>query len=592
MLDDTRDYLDTLVNGQGIYRHETHYFMGCLRFSADLPVADQVLGSGLLTPDEARRVKLGRALIGHLLWDNDLTPFQPEARVNYGPANMASMVLGTRYKYTAWLAGHPLLVEHLPTVREAAMALVERTVHPDGASSASAHYDGASMVPVLDLLQVLQTGGTWDGFADMPRLARHAEWDMQLLSPPEPRFGGRRKIVAIGDGSTEDAPRHGQLGTAFDPSNPSLSRRLLGAWHEQDRPYNAFHGSGLLKIDDDLPFESPRLGNACFPGYMAVLRDGWGTERETAAWLVGGDWYSDHRHNDNGTTIIYALGAPLAIDYGSLYAPRVAGSMMHFTLTPEFHLSSPWDADLTPLDAGPYRGGMPYWTQSNNDCPTLESPDPLTSIARASFAWKPSETPLLWQRSIALHRAWTPASAPILIVDRLSGERAHETPVISTLPLMAVGPVETPSGTIAPAERLYDSTRAERQELPSAGPAVTLAPGWNRFGFTGQWLIDWDIHVFTSAPAAFSLGNWGHAWHPAREQNQFRQANGRPFEESQHLLRIRTTGSIVYLIVPWRKDAAAHRPSVTIDGRRLRLEAAGVSREFDPDREAATFSAE
>ena len=44
---------------------------------------------------------------------------------------------------------------------------------------------------------------------------------------------------------------------------------------------------------------------------------------ETAVYFVNGETLSDHRHNDNGEVVIYALGAPLSVDWGPIYYPRV-----------------------------------------------------------------------------------------------------------------------------------------------------------------------------------------------------------------------------------------------------------------------------
>ena len=50
-------FLDTLVNGQGIYKHDTHYFMGCLSISSQLMWFDQLLGSEATSPEDKRRLE-------------------------------------------------------------------------------------------------------------------------------------------------------------------------------------------------------------------------------------------------------------------------------------------------------------------------------------------------------------------------------------------------------------------------------------------------------------------------------------------------------------------------------------------------------
>ncbi len=548
-----RKYLDTLVNGEGIYEHATHYFMGCLQHSGYLLKADQALASGLLTEDEKRLLKQQLALIGHLLWENNLVPMHAEARVNLGPANMSPMWLGTRYKYTALLANHPAFTERVKAVRDETVMLIERNLNEAGSSNACPHYTGASMVPVLDLLQQLQIAGVWDGFADIPRVAAFGEYELNLLTPPEIRFGGLRKIIPVGDGSTEDAPRLGQLATGLAPSNPALSARLIQAWYEMGCPHNQFHGTSLLKIDDTLPAAPLRLGDAHLPGAYSVLRHGAGTPAETAVWMVNGDWHFDHRHNDNGNLLIYALGAPLSVDWGPIYYPRVEGGMLHSIVLPETNLQEPWDAPSMPVSAGTTTGGVPYW--SSTEHLPFDSRDDRASMG-ARFHWRHAKQPLSWQRLVSLEKGTSPI---IRIEDSFDGEGAAGTAFVSTLLLMAEGPVETPFGPIEPEVRLYDNRDVKHQELPSASPGRELAAGRHRFRFTGQFLIDFDLYVEVSEAAAVSLGNWGHTWHPSREARQFQKATGKPFSETQHILRVRTSGPLRYTIVPYLKG---HEPEI------------------------------
>src|SRR5262249_34680653 len=122
-----------------------------------------------------------------------------------------------------------------------------------------------------------------------------------------------------------------------------------------------------------------------------------------------------------------------------------------------------------------------------------------------------------------------------------------------------------PAGEIAPTLRAYLTSTGNRQELPSGGVPVSLPAGKNLFHFTGQWLIDWDLYTVTDAPQSVVIGNWAHDWHPDTEQNQFQQSQNHPFQEMQDILRLRSTGGIQFLIMPYRKGAARNA-SVTRNG--------------------------
>ncbi len=80
-----------------------------------------------------------------------------------------------------------------------------------------------------------------------------------------------------------------------------------------------------------------------------------------------------------------------------------------------------------------------------------------------------------------------------------------------------------------------------------------IPPGINRFGFQGQWGIDWELYAFAEGTHQAHIGHWGHDWNFVRERSEFRVAQSREFVEEQYLLRIRATGSFRTLLIPYRK---------------------------------------
>ena len=89
-----------------------------------------------------------------------------------------------------------------------------------------------------------------------------------------------------------------------------------------------FLGTSLLKIDEGLSDGPAPLASADFPGYISLLRTGWGAPGETASWFVHGNHYWDHSHADQGEVVLYSLGAPLSLDWDSTYEPRVDGAFV------------------------------------------------------------------------------------------------------------------------------------------------------------------------------------------------------------------------------------------------------------------------
>lgn len=408
-----------------------------------------------------------------------------------------------------------------------------------GSQRGSPHYANASMEPLLDTMQQIKANTPIDLFRREPRVARFADFYMNLLTPPEPRFGGLRKLISIGDGSTESSSLFGQMATGFANVNATLSRRLMDAWISSGKMESGFHGSTILKIDDSLPSEPINLHNAVFPGWFTVLRNGFGTTAETALWFVNGDFYSDHRHQDQGSLALYALGAPISIDWGSMYYPQAAGAYMHSSVLPESAIGSPWNADNPALDAG-----TSPWTTSTEA--TAFEDFEYSGYSSAHFV---SRTGSIWSRSVySIH---PDIGYPVILIsDTFTGPESTINKVL-TLNLMAQNFVGTPLGPVIPPLRSWNQD-GSRKELPSATPAVALAPGTNRFQFTGQWGVDWNLYTDSSRPQQFLLGDWSHDWHPTMEQDEFRKANGRPFKERQYILRVKGTGPFRTLLVPYR----------------------------------------
>ena len=543
-------YLDTQVNGEGIYQHSTHYFMGASNMSGYITWIDQLLASDQVTPETKTALKQTAALFGSALWDDDVSPMQEHAGVNLGPANMSAMWRGTRYTYTLFLANHPLFQPRVEAVRREATELLHGYVNDAGACTACAHYSTATMVPILNLLQQLQMSQVADIFATDPLLERYAEWEMQLMTPPEVRFGGLRKLIAVGDGGTEQNVRIGQLGTGLAKSHPGLSARVMGAWQSMGAPQDNFYGPSILKIDATLPATSPKLGDAHFEGWQSVMRAGWETPDESAVYFINGDTLSDHRHNDQGEVILYALGAPLSLDFGSMYYPRPSGGLLHSIALPESALGRAWDADNIPLDA-PSAGYSTWWNTKALPFTTFRD----SAAAAARFTTNNARIDQQWQRTVRfLHP--DPAHPVIVIDDDFSGKDLAGKPVITTLNLMAQGAVTTPTGLVTPVERMHLADQnTSPDQCPSAGTPFALPPGLNKFAFTGQWLIDWDLYTDAATPMQAAIGNWGEMWHPSTEQNQFKRAQGRPFEERQHMLRLRGQDHLRTIILPYRKGA-------------------------------------
>src|SRR5579862_976283 len=532
------DLTDDLVNGQGIYTFRFAYWQGGLEMMRRGLWIDQILASHKLTSEEEARLKATACLFAYILWDNDFVPMDNSDGINLGTPNMPQQQLGYRYFYALLLAGHPDFAVRASAVLGDVLNQVRQQINDSGAHFGAPHYISAAFAPTLNTLMQVKQLGSSDPFRSETRLAKFADFYLNLLTPPEVRFSGRpRSYIALGDSSTEASSLYGQLGTAFRDADPTLSRRLMGAWRAAGKPHSGFFGTTVMSIDARLPAQDPALGSATFPGYYSVLRSGWNTPNETTAWIVNGDFYRDHRSNDSGNLILYALGVPVSVHWGSIYSPRTPSAYYHSSIVPEYLIGRRWDAPDPPPDGVVER----IWQTSSE---TAFSTSATVDVSVSKFTRADTE----WTRTLQLWHS--DPSFPIIVVrDEFTGRDASASKVL-TLNLLAEGPVQTPAGALTPELRTHPAIERASfaEQLPSAGPVFTLSEGVSQLSFTGQFGVDFDLFVIASKPQAALLGNWADTWTQQSISN---------WEERQHILRIRGSGPFQLVLVPFR---SGHRP--------------------------------
>ncbi len=563
------DLLGELINGDGDYSPRFGYWGGGSEMNRRGLWIDSVLAEPLTTAQDRARVKAAAALFAGVLWDNDFVPLFDAHGLNLGQQNMQVQQHGYRAFYALLLSQSPDIAGHAASVEQQTLGAFNSLLTAHGESIACPSYTGPGMAPLLNnALQLRMTGGV-DAFAQVSQLTRFTDFYLGLVTPPECRFGGLRKLISLGDGATQ-APDVllGQLATGFRSADPELSAVMMGAWAEAGKPHSSYFGSTLLMMDEEAPRKARALPSANFPGYCSVWRSGWGTPEENALWFVHGDYYSEHRHLDHGGIVFYALGAPLSLDWGSMYCPHVAGGFMHNLVVAESDVGQAWDADNAPLESGL------AWTRGAQEAFTAFA---ASGHSRARFS-APDGT--AWTRTVFfLHP--NEAYPVVLLADAFSGTNAEAAKIL-TLNLMATGAVDTPVGLVSPPPR-RNYCYEEPHELPSASAPFSLPAGTNRFGFTGQWLIDWDLYTVATNAQQALVGNWGHNSHPTREADEFQRAQGRPFEESQHILRVRGPGPFATLILPFRKGQRRADLTVAQEGGRIVVATANDATTIGPD---------
>ena len=124
------------------------------------------------------------------------------------------------------------------------------------------------------------------------------------------------------------------------------------------------------------------------------------------------------------------------------------------------------------------------------------------------------------------------------------------------------------------------SRRHEARTGESAGQAWKAHPAGG---------IDFDVYVLSGREQQAQVGNWAHAWHPGSETQLFEKTNGRPFEERQHILRIRGEGPFRVLLVSRPKGHRGPEPDVKLENDSLMVRSGGSTIRLLP---AGTWSAD
>lgn len=503
------DLIAAMTTGDGIYDRRFHYFEGGQEMIRVALFIDQVLAHPLLSPTNRLEVKKAAGVFASVLWDEDFVPFSGVAQVGLGLANNQGQHQSYRDFYALYLGADSAWSERANEVSSRAMTTFNSFVNEQGSPNASTGYLAANLWPVLNvLLQVRELRGQ-DLLATSPRAVRLGEFLINMMTPYESRFGGWRKLVAVGDGSTEGTPLHGVLATALRPSNSALAARLQHAWGELGSMHDGFFGSSLLMIDEAAPQTPNVLGNAFFPGYLTVQR---GKENglESAVWMIDGQQYSDHRPPDQGVLSFYGLGQPISLSWGSLYYPPVPGALWRSCVQPASEMDGFWDQPNLPFD----KGGV-WWN---------------STAVPGEFEGNGQ----LWKRVVKVADV---AGRKVLAVKDQSAQ-----PFVLSLNLMARDLILPPTGVFF-APPLH----------PAAPSTGSLPAGTYRWRLKGQWGVDFDLWVVTQNAFDWAWSSWTHYWHPGLEQQQFQAATGLPFEESQYTLRLRLPagGQVEWTIIPY-----------------------------------------
>jgi hypothetical protein len=229
----------------------------------------------------------------------------------------AAMLLGA-----AALADHPMARTWIERGLRAVRDNLTNSTSPDGAWIECPGYDGSGVQPILRAAVELRRTGLADLFAD-GRLLKVALYHANLVTPPDPRVHHVRHLPEFGDCFNLQTDKHAERGRptywkdlvpVLQQSQPKEMGQVLWALGERTGPVP------IVPIDG----RSRQVA-----GFGAVFRHAFDTPNESYLAVHQDSFGFGHYHFDLGALYFFGKGAPLCVDWPSLYEPQITEAWMH-----------------------------------------------------------------------------------------------------------------------------------------------------------------------------------------------------------------------------------------------------------------------
>jgi hypothetical protein len=505
------------------------------------PDMDMVLSSPALSPEQRREARAVMAYLQYCAWDPDHFPGR-EQGFAWGSANQGSIMMTARSLWGKLLMDHPMAKRWAEDGANFLIWDLERFLHPEsGVSQDCIAYAGAAICPNLAGLLALQD--MVDISPILPRLRALASWRLTTMPPPDVRFG-QRTLVTLGDSPYHGDNIAGVLGMVLMKSEPELAAQCLWAFRQSGRPGAGFLAAPYV-IDDSLPDAPPNLSSKSFPGSCAILRTGTGRDNETYLCYYHGSFNWGHHHNDQGTLVFYAKGAPLMMDFGSQYVPRIDRSCFHNTLSFNHH-------ETEKPSHCPGRGHQDCF-YTKRGCWLAHEEEPYTCFEYSMNPWEGDASASLGdiKESAALpHADYARGEQRISRVvkvpyrydkpacDCSGGE--HEYLDVRPFVWSRQTVLVKDKDPMGPNYFLVHDDLTGNEKLEPAFNLWSLTKEvqiqGNRAFLPGQWGVDMDVFIAEPASPPTVIRELAH--NASAIAGQFQALHKRPFEERQKLLRV------------------------------------------------------
>ncbi|MFN2439562.1 MAG: hypothetical protein ABR503_10215, partial [Chitinophagaceae bacterium] len=519
------EYLkDVHKNGDGIHNQSTKYWMGSFKYKSYASQVSCLFAdkSIQMTPEQKEALLGVVRMMARIEWDDDNVPFSDSSGAGLGTANMPFMYKNARNFFSLIFSNDPDFQDRAKKVFESTRADILNGIYKNGSTFGTPHYSQATIDPILFSMLQLKQAGVGNLFQEeRERITKLTDFYSTLLTPPSVRFKNHRKLVSFGDGSEESAVSFALIASGLEDIDPVLSKKLYSNF-QNGAARLSIHGYIALAADltqDYAPVYNSTSSN--FEGYLSHLRSGINTNNETAAWVINGDDYFDHRSDDAGEINLYALKVPMSVSRSCFYYPHAPDARIRSVVIPE-SMFPQWNSGNQPII-----GNTKPWNRSNQ----LE----FAKLGNSTMSLSKMSGDGDWFRKIVM--VTIKEDQPIII---LYDSVTNNKPAIWSMPFMSQGAVSTPVGNVTPVDRLYDRDN-NSQQLPVATSENGLNKGINKFSFTGQdWPktvhpaggIDWHMYNVSNSAGSFTMSQWTNNWQNSAEMNEYWQTTGKEYKET------------------------------------------------------------
>ncbi len=523
LLPKLRFYASRYLDLDGDIGPSTHMHRAAGMLMQAAPLYDVAMSIPSMTPEERREAAALYAFLVYKLADPDYLAYG--TGFHLGNPNMPTMAVSVLGYSAALIPEHPRAPQWMITSAKGTLDMLRDFTAPGGAWRECPHYQmDASVSGIMQSATVFKNAGFIDLFQN-PFFKASMLYHLKLLTPVDPRFG-IRTMPAIGNGCNESTSLYGRMAAGTASSDPEYSQWMQWGWKAVGSLYVYRNDEAIC--DENLPASPPDMRSQHFPGFGAVMRSHFGDPNET--YLVFRMGYQiEHYEDDQGEIVLYAKGAPLALDFASLYAPSMVRPWMHNRIAINHMRDWGQIGEITQQNflaaADACQGSMTITTLLEYPEDPKDNPLPNRDLVTENIP------PTTWTRQVMLVKNEV-ADGPhyVLLRDGFAGEGDDFTEFT-----------------------LWDLAKSVETQ-------------GNVAHYTGQLGVDLTVTMLDPAQPEFTTGQYGHNFiYGAFTEPFFRKVNGpdAKWEETQHFIRVKRTDHQGYFAVLYPHRVGEPAPNFT-----------------------------